>query len=242
MAETPNPFAAPQTVSAWPEELWGETPPEALLKVKTGLSMVYYSICGMLLLGILWGVVLFMLGDSLDAEKLGMMGLALGGGFLLLALVGLAGQGFCLAIPAETKARGLVQASILLQGITLFVSIASMGLDWPSDAEPNLQIAIAVAVMVLNMAAIVCFILFMRRVALHVGRGDVAGRATRALAAGVIATVVYGAGLALMQNAERLGVSIGIVGVVSLVGLVMILVSVIMYANTVTYLRKAIVV
>ncbi len=240
MADSPNPFAAPQTASTPEEDVWGDTPPEALLKVKTGLSMVYYSICGMLLLGILWGVVLFMIG--LDDELMGMMGLALGGGFLLLALVGLAGQGFCLAIPPETGARGLVQASIALQGVALFASLASMVFDWPSEAEPNLQIAIAVAMMLCNMVAIVCFILFMRRVALHIARRDVAGRATRALVAGVIATLTYGTGLVLMQNADQLGISMGVVGTVSLVGLILILVSLIMYANTVTYLRKAIVV
>jgi hypothetical protein len=242
MADSPNPFAAPQTASAPGDDVWGDTPPEALLKVKTGLSMVYYSICGMLLLGILWAVLLFTLRGGLDDEMMEMLGLMLGGGFLLLALVGLAGQGFCLAVPAETGARGLVQASIALQGVTLFASMASLVSGWPSGDEPILNFVLGAAMMVLNLAGMACFILFMRRVALHIARRDVAGRATRALVAGVLAAAVYGTGLVLMQYSEQMGVTPGVVGIVSLVGMVGILIALIMYANTVTYLRKAIVV
>lgn len=239
MSDLPNPFAAPQTASAPDENVWGDTPPEALLKVKTGLSMVYFSICGMLLLALLIPAILFSLGDNLDPNSLGLLGLLLGGGFLLLVLLGLAGQGFCLAVPPETGARSLVTASLVLQGISVFGSVAGLVLNLPLIGDSVWKIVM----MGLSLASVVCFLLFMRRVALHIHRGDVAGRAMRALIMGIIATVTYATAVVLaLLGVRQLGDPMGISGILAFVGAILMLISLIMYANTVTYLRKAIVV
>ncbi|MEM8865997.1 MAG: hypothetical protein AAGF31_10685 [Planctomycetota bacterium] len=242
-----NPFAAPLTSEEAPTpNTFQAEHPESLEKVRKGLLMVYISICGILLLMIgaaVLGGVAAAAGPQ-GGAAIGILALV-GFGILGLAILNLVGVCFCLAAPDSSNGRPLVVASLVLQ-ISSFV-LAFAGQFVIAAAGGGL-IAMQIVQAITNLmsfAAIICFLLFLWRMADYIERPDVAGRAKRTMIIGAVslgAIIVTGITFGTMAAGggppgDAVMAPVGIVMAVSGLG---VLIATIMYANTITYLRKAI--
>lgn len=240
MPEELNPFASPQAMdSDRPAMAWADEDPEALRRVRLGLTMVYYGICALILFAITMPFLGFMLFAQIGgAPEAGLttFGLVFGGLVLLLTLVIFAGEILCTAAPRESGAKSLAFAAVALQGVSLGSVLLTWLLEWMES--PTAVMVVQGVGNLAGLMSLVCFVLFMRRLALFIQRRDVAGRATRSLIVGTVSLVLLVAGVALELvglDAPLLAASIAM-----MVGGLGFLVALVMYANTVTYLRTAI--
>ncbi|MGI9457543.1 MAG: hypothetical protein ACR2NU_13345 [Aeoliella sp.] len=240
MPEEFNPFAAPQTSdAAAPHLVWATDQPEALRRVKLGLTFVYVGICGILLAGISLPIVgMMVFGQGPGVESVAWFGMLVFGLMTLLTLLMVTGELLCTAVPSESGGKALAIAAVALQGFSFVVGLASGFLL--EDTSIEVAIGVQVVLNLLGIASLVCFVLFMRRVATYIGRYDLVGRATRVLIVGGVAVVLligYGIFVATLGNQFGPPVGASFAGVI---GGLLILVALVMYANMVTYLRKAI--
>ena len=240
MSEELNPFAAPQAdLTASPQEQWAQGHTESLRKVKTGLMLVYTGICGVLLCAIGSVLVSMTLGGVLNPVfRIGV---------LVFGVVSFIGQIACTAAPRESGARSFAIAAVVLTCVSVLavVSLFATGLAVGFGVRLGNEIGIesylrfvqviAGLQIVANLASQVCYIYFLKRLALFVERSDIAGRAVKSLIVGVISLVAI---ILAAVTSEVLGIeSLGLLAVIGLIGL---LIAFVMYANTITYLRKAI--
>lgn len=236
MSDAVNPFAAPQAnIERPPEQTWAIEQPQAMRKVKRGLTLVYTGI----ILGVLtvlgFGVLAVMLNQSPNDLAWAFAGVI--GAFAFAGILIIVGQVYCRAIPAETNSRRLVDTSLACHGLS--AALIPLALFLPATMVTELGWLLQFVSNALTPLALAAFTLFMRRVALFIHRRDVAGRATRTLVVGGISTllILVAVGLALLGvtaiDAGQLQFAAGIGGIGFFVALIM-------YANTVTYLRKAI--
>ncbi|WP_425396566.1 hypothetical protein [Aeoliella sp.] len=240
MPEETNPFAAPQTADFTPPEVaWLQSSSKSLGSVKLGLTLVYTGICCLLL----WLMTVPVLvsseafgpvEDLLNQRAL----LAVCGGVLvLISLVFFAGEVLCHSAPTEIKGKPLVVASIVLQGLTLVLVCAAFVVQ---PAEGTLFLW-CLATGLVAFASLNCFVLFMYSVARFIKRPDVSGRAVRTIVFGIAAILVLYVSLAAAytkrMNMENVS---AVVGWSIFIGACATLIGLVMYANTVTYLRKAI--
>lgn len=230
MSDVPNPFASPQTRSeASAVEQWSAQHPEALRKVKLGLTLVYAGICGILLVAIGFPILMFSGGPDLMASLGTVMAILM----VALGLLMFVGQVLCIAVPEQSGARMLIVASVALQGLSfVFTLLMVTGL-----LGTAVGVAISLLGNLLSVASLVCFVLFLKKVAQYIDRYDIAAKATRSLIVGLISA----AGLAASPLLALLGIGIGGLASLLILGCAIgALVALVMYANTITYLRKAI--
>lgn len=244
MLDTSNPFASPLAeVTVAERGVMGEHP-EALCKVRTGLSLVYYGICG-ILLSVLLLVIVSVLRVPGGMAGMGPMQIAMvlfAIAIMLFMLMMLIGEAFCIAVPAESGAKGLAVAAFLLAILPFLSGIAGVVIG--RSGNPALGQMISNIGSLVQPLSLLCFVLFLRQTAIFIGRRDVAGRAVRTLAVGVLATLltIGGAvfvGMSLVQGGAAVDPPPAAFMVMGL-GSLMMLVALLMYANTITYLRKAI--
>lgn len=230
MSDEANPFASPQSAAVErPEIVWANEQPDALRKVKLGLTLVYIGICGILLACIGLPILMF----SFDGpDNIVPLTFVMVGAILLLSLLMFIGEVFCLAVPAESGAKTLIYAAVGLQGLGFLCSLLVAVIP-----DTMVTAVISVVSNLGGIASLICFILFLRRVALYIERPDIAARAVRSLIVGAVSVGLFIALTLLAIVNPQLGASFGIVILVAAIGM---LVSLLMYANTVTYLRKAI--
>ena len=128
----------------------------------------------------------------------------------------------CLAVPPETNAKGLIVASVIFQLINTVMVVVSMFSIFPMMQGIG---------QLFGFISAVLFVLFMRRLALFVGRQDLADRARNILILGAITVVVSMLGLfsLIVPAMGMLFLGVGILGIIMFV----------MYANLVNYLRLA---
>lgn len=230
MSDAPNPFASPQTAAVdVPATEWAADNPVALRKVKLGLLLVYIGICGLLIAGLAFPGLVMLGGPEVPATTAILLGLV----FIGLAILMFVGQLFCIAAPRESGAKPLILTAVVLQGVAFLASLAIFALPAGGTAVT----AISVIGNVFSVVSLVCFILFLRKFAIYIQRPDIAGRATRALIVGLLSTVLLVALIAAATLTSA--VSLGLLILPCMIGM---LIGLVMYANTVTYLRKAIVV
>lgn len=228
MSDDVNPFASPQTSGIErPEVLWATEQPEALRKVKIGLTLVYASICGILLAVLGGPIVMITLAGP---ENFVLVGVVLGVVTVLLNLMMIVGQVLCLAVPAESGAKPLINAAVGLQGLAFVCTLLTFAL---SDG-PAAIVVVGISYLA-NAVSLICFILFLRRVALYIQRPDIAGRAMRALVVGLVSVAVLAVAGILVSITPN--PALGLIMLPAMLGM---LIGFVMYANTVTYLRKAI--
>ncbi|MCO6043976.1 hypothetical protein NG895_08655 [Aeoliella sp. ICT_H6.2] len=230
MSDSSNPFASPQTDAvARPEVVWAAEQPEALRKVKLGLTLVYIGICGMLLcVAVLAPLLMFSLGAS-RIELVALLGLAV----LVFSVVMLVGQIFCIAVPAESGARPFAISAVVLEVVCLL----AMVLGTIATVVGMLATVGAIGQALANVGSVTCFLLFLRKVAQYIERPDIAARAMRALIVGVLSTIAIAVGAMGPFAPPTQGEFLGWLAILGMLGA---LVAFVMYANTVTYLRKAI--
>lgn len=148
---------------------WMANQPTALSKTALGLSLVYY---GIVLL--LFSLILAMLAGFF-LPLVAMLALP---GILFAPILMFVGPLFCLTVPAHTNAKGLITATVLLQLANyIAIFLPMVGFDFGAF-QPFMQ--------TLNLLSNICFLLFMRQLALFIGRNDLAGRASRILIGGIV--------------------------------------------------------
>ncbi len=239
MTADPNPFASPQSYSPpiVTEGPFATEFPAEMRRVRIGLSLVYYGICGILLTAI---TMPFVVGFAVQGggQDAGFLTLIMGGLMIAFGLMMFGGQVMCISVPEESGAKGLVLASVVLQAFSLLMSLALAMVAVGAAGSVASGIG-----NLLGVVSMVCFVLFLRQTAIYIHRTDIAGRAVRTLIVGIVAMgLLIAGGIAMFLvinngNLESAGV---LPGALMTIGGLASLVALIMYANTVTYLRNAI--
>jgi hypothetical protein len=173
--EDDNPYAPPKTmgtISALGSE-------QTLQRVATGLNLVYWGIGIVLISVICTFVISIALQGSLEAVFI-LIGFCTFG-IVLGIVVGFIGRVLCLAVPAETRAQGLIYGAVAFDLIAVAVHIADVFLE-SEVLEPAGNLC--------SLVAIILFVLFLKRVSEFVGRSDLAERAKALLGLGVAVFVV----------------------------------------------------
>lgn len=235
-ADAENPYAAPRAeVLVLP----GQDLAPGLRRAGLGVSLVYYAlvlvllaVIGVMALGFLnaWMFARQPHGARLFALLPGIVGLAALASFVM----DLAGRATCMAVPAQSGARGLAAASLALQLFGAGAPMVAPLVPLPAMAGPATVLATLAAL----GASGVLFLLFLRRTARFIHRDDLARRAGSVLVAAVI-LVALALAVALLQAGPRplAGEAAGVI-----VGLVMFiggLATFVMYANLLNSLRGA---
>ena len=214
MSDSQNPYAPPAATASARGIEWMMTDSAALSKTALGLSLVYF------------GIVLFLFSIILTFGVIFSPALIITiGGILIASIMMFMGPLFCLSVPAETNAKGLIIGTVVLQVINFtFAVLPAAGVEL-SGFESFTQI--------FGVLSAICFVLFMRRLAQFIGREDLASRAKNILVLGIVFFLTAIGGIVSM-------IALGpIAGILLLVVLVMGLVLFVMYANLVNALRKA---
>lgn len=232
MTDPENPYASPTAASI---PLPGDRPlrtefPAELRRVRLGLSLVYYGICGVLLATICTPFLV-----ALDV----MVVLGIAGIMFVLSTMIFVGQALCIAVPVESGAKGLAIAAAVLQLASWAVSLGT------SLFESSVGVVGGSLVGGLaSLASPICFVLFLRQTARYVGEHAIAARATRTLIVGLIAAAMFVPGMVWMPGFgfAAAGGPVPETAWLAMMGIggLMMLAAFLMYANTITYLRKAI--
>ncbi|MGB0596195.1 MAG: hypothetical protein ACPGLY_05870 [Rubripirellula sp.] len=216
MSDSPNPYAPPSAAPSPAGAEWMANDPAALSRTAFGLSLVYYGILLILLSIILFFALGFVFG---------LAAILAAPGFLIGSILMFVGPLFCLTVPAETNAKGLIITAVVLQIINIvavllqFAGVDLAGFD--SFAQ------------IFSVLSAIFFVLFMRRLARYLGREDLAKRASNILVGGFVS--FFGA-IASGVLAFLIGPAISLMLLVfAIVGIVIF----VMYANLVHTLSKA---
>jgi len=195
---------------------WMANQPVALSNTALGLSLVYY------------GIVLFLFSlilGMLAGFFLPVVALLALPGILIGPILMFVGPLFCLTVPAQTNAKGLIIATVVLQ-LANYVAIflPMFGFDF-GEFQPFMQ--------TLNLLSNICFLLFMRKLALFIGRDDLAGRASRILIGGIVVFVgIIATAIFTMTMLDASMIMLALLGIGAIVLFVM-------YANLLNALSKA---
>jgi hypothetical protein len=142
----------------------------SLRRTGLGLTLVYYGIITALL------SVLFAMFGGMAAGAGGpgagvvVVGVATAG-FLAAAVLMFVGPFFCLAVPEESGAKGLIVGCVVFQ-------LANVALPIIYQTAPDLLPQAAIGVLnLLGFVGAVLFILFMKKLSEFIGRYDLAARA-----------------------------------------------------------------
>lgn len=220
MDDKPNPYASPQSDFAAAGEAWMRDQTGQLRLVYIGLSLSYWGII-LTLLG-----VMIAIGSAFLAASAGpavALALMIGGAGMAVigSLLSFVGPFFCLAVPAESGAKGFIIASVALQLVNFIVSPIAAFVEVPAMYELVSNLAGPLAA----LAALFAFILFMRRLAAFIGQPQLLARADR---------VLVGAGLIIVSWI----ITVVAVAAVGFFVAIAVLVVFIMYANLINDLRK----
>ncbi|QDU54514.1 hypothetical protein [Aeoliella mucimassa] len=242
MDDSLNPFAAPQTDNSdRPQAEWNQSQPQAMARVRLGLTLVYAGLCCSVL-AVLGLVVFAMMGledanGNFAPDQAPYWIPALG--VLLVAILFFAGEVLCLSVPRETGSQQLVVISLVLQGVAILalvvpVLLRGFGMDswfwWGIGA--NLAGALS----------LLFFLLFIHRVAVYISQRDIATKAVFSMVLGAISCLIfYGSVISIyLVETGRLELGVFTSGWAAAFAALCMLIAWVMYANSVTYLRQAI--
>lgn len=230
MSINENPYAAPQAFEAVPQSGASDSDFDTLglRTVRNGLAVVYVSICGGILsiVGLAWLIAVAPNGG----EGSGMLALGVGGALLFSFFGYLIGIGMCIAAPIESNAKWFATAAVALPLLGFLAYIAA--LIFAANIPRGLPQLIGALI---GIGSVVCLLIFMKRLASHIGREEVARRANRAVVTFVISFLLFWGGSLTQTLPPNTASSVPL-----LIGMLGLLIGAVMYANTVTYLRKAI--
>lgn len=246
-ADNANPFASPRAVdepTALPTTTsqWSADDVRRLRNVGGGLRMIYFSIYGAL------GVIIFLtlLGLEVFGEIdwfMAFVGLTVAAGFALYVL-GMIGVGLCLYAPKASRARPFAFATLTLQAAALLINLIIGAL---ADAASAGFLPRQVFLNLVVVASAASLLIFAWRMADFLARDDSARRARRTLLAVVFSYgLLFSAGFTatwLLPSPETptppAWATIVTAGAV-VAGGIGCLAAFLMFANTITYLRRAI--
>ncbi len=223
---------------------------QGLKTTRTGLFAIYYGICAVLL-ALVGGFLLAVLGASMGVgmavAAIGVLaGLAVLGGYVSIFV----GQILCLTVPQESGGKGYVQIAVAMQALSILLAVGggiTMGvMETSGSVDPSLTDAGSSVLNFVNsllgIIGYICFLYFMKHVALFIGRHDLASSSSDVMkmiiACAVMLFVVPFIGVVGAFFVG--GMSLVLFGVLSLVLLITLLITFIRYANLVGYLARAI--
>lgn len=223
-----NPYAPTQTIA---DDSFDPMPafafPQAMSRVATGLSLVYWSIA-LIVLSVIGGrfvVPLMMRGASMGTMMV--IAFAMGLVMMLGVLLGLVGRVFCLAIPQASRARGLINAAVAFD----LAAILTWTISWVV-AVPFWTYSLG---NLLSLTATALFFLYLKRLAAYLQRADLEGNAKSLM---VMVAVLFVGGIAAAVAVYFVDMIMGLFGVVLLVIMILLLLR---YIRLLSNLRKAIV-
>jgi hypothetical protein len=217
----PNPFASPtQLEPTSTGQRWVSVDSPELRRTGLGLSFVYFGIV-LVLLSVILSFFVITIGNAA-------YGVILQGGVLVGYLLMLIGPMLCLSVPAETGAKGYIVGSVILQLLNICLTLGSAALG-AGSAIPSW---VGLGGGATAMFGSILFVLFMRQLALFIGRDDLAKHANIVL---ILGLVLIASAIGAAVAATFLPSGIMLVIVVAIVGLALFL----KYANLINALRKA---
>ena len=229
MSDPTNPYASPEAeITMAPGASWAQEVSPSLRRTGLGLTLVYYGIITLLLcvLVVMTGAV----AAAAAGPRLGMLVMGVAGiGMLLGVILMFVGPFFCLAVPEESGAKGLIVGCVVFQ-------LANITFGFMNWFAPDLLPPVGERVLnLLGIIGSVLFILFMGRLSAFIGRDDLALRAKNILILGgiMIGLVVLVVLMEALPVAPILRLVIGIVMII--LGLIVF----VMYANLINALRHA---
>jgi hypothetical protein len=249
MQNQTNPYASPMAMDMSPVAVqWLQTPSTSLTKVANGLGLIYTGICVTLLSAIGGPILMIVDGRSLGA--VGLMLMLIGLGVIAGLVLNIVGSIFCLSTPPETGAQGLIYTSVGAMGLGLLITVGSWIALLTQTPFPQ---GLSGLQQLLNLVAGITFMLFLRKLALFIGRMDLAGKAKSILIwcciciglfIASLVLMIGSAGAAFLQGGERAvenaGTGFGIGGMLALAAVIIGLITFVRYANLLTYMKKAI--
>lgn len=155
-------------------------------RVNLGLGFHYARMLTFLILFLLSLVFTFLgvLGDEPEVVAFGMaVNLILGAAASLLAI---AGSVFCLWVPAESGARVVIAVSLILDILTLPLSLAVRLLDLMGAGESYTALVASVPVLLLGTVSWILFMVFLRQLAKYLNQETEAEEAMQVLAESII--------------------------------------------------------
>ncbi len=218
-----------------------------LAGTRTGLTIVYYSICIILLTAILGVLAMVVSGPAFPLVGAIVAVCGFFGGSLGILI----GQLYCLGVPQESGAKGLIRTAVFLQASCIAISVGSqlIGLVAPGNGMVLLQVVSLLGSMVnliLGLASFLCFLRFLKKLAIHMRRRDLSKSASTVLKLVIVVVAIYLVFVAVLVT--RFGFALGkppvvgplAMGLAGLLLVLMFLVALIRYANLVIYLARAI--
>jgi hypothetical protein len=222
-----NPYAAPATSMMHPRaaEWLHSTNDPSLQKVARGLGLIHNGIIT-IVLAIIFGLLgMFVIGIAAGEGGLRfVMIIAFLVGFVGMIMI-VVGTLMCLATPAETGAKGLVTASVILSVISFCASVIA------EFAENDLVQIIGTLA---GIGSQITFLLFLKQLSEFIGAISLAERAKTLL---ILMAVVFGLQVIALVAVVVVPVLIAVIG---LAMLVIGLISFFMYLRLLDGLRKAI--
>jgi hypothetical protein len=229
---------------------WLGTPSPSLLKVAKGLGLIYSGICLALLCAIGGTILVAVVAAATQSAGLvGLLGILMGIGIVVAGIMNIVGTLMCTATPEESGAKGMIYASVAAMGIAVLVSI-TIAVGLMSRQAAGVQY-------LANIVSGITFFVFLKRLAMFIGRADLAAKAQSilnwciGLFVGLLASVAImlgSAGVAFFRAATEgreapaggAAAGAGIAGLLIVIIIIAGLITFIRYANLLTYLRKAI--
>jgi hypothetical protein len=219
MADPLNPQTSPLTETTLaPGVQWAQSNSPSLKKTRLGLSVITLSIVIMLIctIGMYLGMMLLM--GTKDFEK-GIKVTLPVLDILMPSLICVVGPVFCLAVPAESGAKGFLAGSIVLYLVRIVTSIVQLiaPLVFPSVVFNIIGIC--------GFIGFLMFIVFLQKLSQYIGRNDLVTRSKTLLIIYLISVVIFMSTFAL----PLMFLAWGVVGIISFI----------MYWYLVDDLRKA---
>ncbi len=202
-----NPYAPPvavSTISALGSD-------QTLKRVATGLALVFWGIA-VVLASVVAAVVVGIGGQGLGQEVLWLL-VVCSVGIIAGIAIGFVGRLMWLAVPAKTRAQGLIYGAVVFDVLALGIHVydvftQSEVLDFLGN--------------ICSFIAIVLFVLFLKRISQFVGRVDLADRAGALLGWGVGLFLVAFLGGIVAVSAPMVAVLVGL-GIIALALAILVL-------------------
>jgi hypothetical protein len=236
MSTSPDPYQSPTTVAMHPSAVqWLAVPSVSLARVARGLGIMYTGIV-LILLGFALLVVSPFLSIPQDAKLLALQiatALVIGG-----AVMEIVGPVLCLATPQETGAAGYIYVSVaaLIGNLALQAAALLQAMEKISPLPP----ALGIVQPILGVMSGLTFMLFLQRLNKFIGRPDLARKAMTVFVVALALIMIQAGFLTYVLVTPMVPIDARTLGWASLAVVIAWLVTFLMYANLLTYTRKAI--
>lgn len=195
-----NPYTAPRSSDS-EGSTWVNSGGKSLRKVAQGIKLVYYGIV-LMLVAIILVVLAMILSNLLESLAiLAVGGIAAAALLVVAAILNFVGPIVCLAVPAETRSKGLITGSVIFQLLNLVVGIFVQVAQRLEAIAASWLVTAQLGSSMIGATAFILFILFIKRLAQFIGRDDLAQRAGTVLNTWILLFILLMAGTIVLAVA-----------------------------------------